>query len=201
MSDTATPQQMIEDDEMPLAPPTEGSTDTPPEGGLEFSSKMNFDLIKDAQSLGEPLPVGTYHFKLDKYEKRGKPNDDGQGPDPYYALSWKCQDPRFSGRMYWENVTWVRDVDFQAAMAGDAAARSKCLKRLVNMKDLQAACGFKGVGDYDVEKDFLDTMPEVKIQLKLVEKKDKDPRTGAWTVSTGQMKNDRVKYYPVMRQA
>jgi hypothetical protein len=69
------------------------------------------------------------------------------------------------------------------------------------MKDLQAACGFKGQGDYDVEKDFLDTMPEVKIQLKLVEKKDKNPTTGAWDVSTGQMKNDRVKYYPVMRQA
>jgi hypothetical protein len=150
--------------------------------------------------------VGTYHFKLVSYERKGKANDDGQGPDPFFSLKFECQDPRFPKRIVFDNVTWVRACDLAAARAGDPAAQDKCKRRLGKIKQLQKEAGFKPPPTYNVMTDFLDKQPEVKIQLSVKERmhKDEDPTSstfGKYVIKTGIMDNNVVKYIPVLRTA
>lgn len=189
----------VVDDEMPLAPPTEGDTNVSTE--VEISGEMDADIVATSTSMGEPIPAGTYHFKLKKYEQRGKPNDDGQGPDPNFSIQWECQDPRFANRLVFDIVTWVRPVDLQRRRMGDPDAIVKCKNRLGRMKDIQKAAGFAPQGTYDVKKDFLDKSPELKLQINVKEKKDKNPTTGKYDMPTGEMQNTIAKYLPLMRQA
>lgn len=189
----------VADDEMPLAPAVANGDDTVA-NEMNISGEMDADIVATGVEGGDPLPPGTYHFKLVSYEKVGKPNDDGQGADPYFAITYECQDPRFPKRKTFDNVTWVRPFDLAGARAGDPAAQEKCKKRLGKIKALQTACGFKPSGKYDVMADFLDKQPEVKIQLSVKERMQKDANN-KYTVKTGIMDNNVVKYFPVMRTA
>jgi hypothetical protein len=179
------------DDEMPVAPPTEGSTEGAPQE-VEIDGAMTAEIVKEAVDMGEPIPVGTYHFKLESYRTGGKANDDGQGVDPYFNCQFTCLDPKYTNRKVFSIITWVRKVDFQA--------RLKCRNRLGNIKQLQEAAGFNPQGEYNVKSDFLDKSPEVKIQLGVRERKSLNPVTKKYDLPTGIQENFVVKFVPLLRR-
>jgi hypothetical protein len=199
MSDELNTTTTMVDDEMPAAPVHEGSDDVPFDT-IEVSGEMDASLIAEAVETGDALPHGMYPFKLLSFEKKGKINEDGKGPDPYFAITFECTDPKYLKRKVFDNVTWVRACDLAGARAQDPEAKEKCRKRLGKMKALQAACNFKPTGSYDVINDFLVKQPELKIQVGQKERKVKDA-AGKYTISTGRIDNDVIKYFPLQRTA
>lgn len=200
MSDTETIHNTFEDDEMPPAPPEEGSSDAP-SNEIEIGGSIDASMVETADDLNQPIPQGTYPFRLKSYTCGGKINDDGLGADPYFNVQWECLDPRFARRIVFDFITFVRDIDIQRANAGDPDARAKIKGRLARLKEVQKAAGYKPHGNYNVRTDFLDKQPELKLQLRIGEKKDKNPLTGKYDVPTGDKQNNIQKYLPMVRQA
>lgn len=188
------------DDEMPAAPAVEGSTDVA-NHTVAIDAEMDSGIVEQAIDLGQPVPIGVYHLRLVKYEVKGTPADDGQGPQPYFSCEFEIlNDPKFAGRKLFDNITWVRGIDRKKANMGDPEAQRTCQNRLGKIKQFQQEAGFKPAGTYNVQTDFLDKKPEVKAQVGVKERKQKDS-AGKYTISTGQMDNTIIKYLPVMKRA
>lgn len=182
------------DDELPSAP-----TGTSGEAlEVNFSTSFDASLLGDVPGMNDPIPAGTKHFRLDTWKKE---ND--KDSQPRFVFQWKCQEEPNTGRVLRDYVQWVDDATFQAAMdKGNIRyqeARDLIRKRLPRAKEIMSAAGYKPVGAFDFELDFLSQHPEVKIVVTVSDRKNKDEREmvdgasnpdfGKYTISTGQTQN------------
>lgn len=193
------------------APPVEGAT------AEASSGEGGADLFEGVSSMGDILPIGVYHFRLEKFEKGGggqTPEEakasgadvknthfgDGSPIDaqPFYTLQWVCQQEPYTGRIVYDFVGWVSALVVTKAREGDQVARKLLKDRLWKAKSVMEGCGYKPPSSFNLEADFLGTNPECKIQLGIQEKKVKDPSTGQYR-SSGEMKNKLIRYLPVNR--
>lgn len=188
---------MSEDYDIPEAPAGASA-----EAAASIDSGAVAGMFDGVPDLGEPIPIGTYHFRLAKYaQKWTSPTEEekakGGLPEPYYAVEWHCQQEPHVGRIHFENIPWVRKEMVTAAAAGDPNARKYLNNRLPRAKNIMEAAGFKPTGNFDFETDFLALNPEIKIQLGLQAAKTKDA-SGKY-VETGSFRNKTVRYYPLHR--
>lgn len=151
--------------------------------------------------MGDVMPAGTYHFRLEKYTEQAY--EDG----PVYSLQWRCQQEPHTGRVAFSNCPWPKAEDIKLANDPNAPAgpRQEAQKRvndrLVVSKAIQEAAGIKpGTMPF---KQFLNTNPELFLQLGVTEKKE---RTGQFDAKnqpifkgTGEQKNKVQKYVPLVR--
>lgn len=160
---------------------------SPPQGEVRaIEDEIDAAAFTDVPKMGEAIPVGTYHFRLEKFEERWKDKDDkgNEIPEaernPYFALQWKCQQEPYTGRVVFDNVPWVRQKDVQDAASQDSPRRAEARKllnnRLPKAKEIMEAAGFldAGRGKFNF-KAFLGTNPEMKLQLKVKERQSKGP--------------------------
>jgi hypothetical protein len=178
---------MAFEDELPQAPT--GGTQTEV---VDFGSEIDASAFDGVGKLGDAIPAGTYHFRLDTQTK-GK-NKNG----PYYSIQWKCQEEPYVGRIAFDTITWLDQETLGALKAGPSNpgfsnAKSTANSRLVRANSLMEAAGMKPVGNFNFET-WLNTHPEVKLTLSLREKKLKDDKSGEYTVPTGEMQNNVSKY-------
>lgn len=165
----------------------------------ELSGTFDESLLDDVPDLNEPIPKGTWHFRLDQYFVNYNEATDRNGEvlwpekQPDLGLLWKCQEEPHTGRSFIDNVRWVTPDVFEKASQGDPAARELIRVRLPGAKALLKGCDFKLAGK-DFFKDFLDQHPETRITISVKEKKR---REGDQFVGTGEMKNGIVKYVPL----
>lgn len=154
---------------------------SPPSGAAAegFDDSFDASLLADVPKMGDALPVGTYDFRLEKFEESWKTKEyDKQGNErdlpqsdwqPYYKLQWKCQQEPHTGRMVFENCPWVRPQDVSDANTESprkAEARKLINSRMPRAKEIMEAAGFTPTGSFGF-KQFLATNPEMKLQLKL----------------------------------
>lgn len=186
------------DDEVPEAP-------VAAEGDAPVSGFMDAAAMEDVPLMGEPFPVGTYHFRLDSYtESWFEPSVEdvekyaGLARQPQFQLHWSCQQEPHTGRVYMDFMPWVTEECVKAAVGGNPLAKELVKKRLFAAKTLMLACGFKPVGAFDFKGDFLGANPEVRIQLSVREAKT---RVDGKLQPTGEMRNRTVKYVSLQRPA
>lgn len=195
----ATTAQTLPDDELP----------SPPQGGeapqIEVDGGFDAADMTAVPKLGEPLPVGTYHFRCESFDQAEndadptKPDEARLGKQPYFQVRWTCQQEPYTGRVFIDFVSWVNQATFAAARSGDKAAQKIIASRLPAAKEIMEKAAFKPVGRSDF-KAFLATNPELKIQLGVRERKSRNKANGQ-LISTGEMVNSRVKYLPLNRPA
>ncbi len=184
---------------------------SPPEGQAvpEIDDVIDASLFGDVPKMGDAIPAGTYAFRLEKYEEGWSSTDYKTGrtlsdeeKQPYFSLQWKCQQEPHVGRVVFDIVTWVKTSDVKAANDPQnprrGEARSILNKRLPKAKAIMEAAGFVPTGQFGF-KQFLATNPELKLQLKLKEKQDKQPN-GTWK-GNGDYTNDVQKYLSLHRPA
>lgn len=196
-------------DDMPAAPGAATGTAT----AVEVDGGADPSMFEGVATMGEVIPIGTYHFRLDRYTEGvgGFKDDHGQPttryfgdgspiPDqPYFNLLFVCQQEPHTGRVFADFAPWVSKEVRTKAAAGDAIARELLKDRLWKIKSIMEAAGFKPAGNFDLKRDFLAEHPEVKIQLGLTEGKSKDA-TGKYVVD-GSQRNKSIKYLPLFRPA
>lgn len=188
------------DDELPLPPSEVG---VPEEAS--FSADFDGGLLGEVPGLSDPIPAGVKHFRLDSYKKTI--DKDGQ---PRFDAQWKCQEEPNVGRVLFDFIGWVdgktQAVAKDPSNLGCKEARALINKRMPRAKEIMAAAGFKPVGNFNFETDFLATHPEVKIPVTISERKNKDDREtlsdgnrnpdfGKYTIKTGQMQNGMPNTY------
>lgn len=198
MSDNVATANPAMDDELehsiPTAPPVgAGATQ---EVSMADVSAEDFNEVSE---LGEPIPVGTYHFRLDSYTtaktevRTNEQTGMTEGGEPYYSLLWKCQEEPFVGRVVPDNVPWVKLEDLEAARRGDPTAKAKLVRRLPRAKTIMKTLGWTGTF-----LDFLATNPELRLTLGLQEAKEKGP--GGKLIPTGNFRNKISRYLPLVRR-
>lgn len=200
-----TPNAAI-DDEMPEVPLGQEEKIVAPIDGTFDGS-----LLDAVPGMGEAIPVGTYHFRLEKYSEgwnepqkdpgtglAKNPDEAKFGAQPYFNLQWSCQQEPHTGRSVMEFAGWCTPEVFKAASAGDKAARKIVNGRLYVIKDVLAAAGLKAMGNLDI-KAFLADHPEVKLQVGLQEGKTKNNK-GEY-VKDGSMRNKVLKHVSLTRPA
>jgi hypothetical protein len=204
------------------APPDAGSvpagapaaTGTSPQP--EIDGSIESDAFEGVATMGESLPMGTYHVRLDKYtegwnnEDERVDNQDKNSPPlkfsdgevvgklPYFTLEWIVQQEPHTGRRYSEFAPWVTPTILQKAKAGDHVARQLLKDRLWKMKSIMAAANYNPHGPYNIKTDFFARHPEVKVQLGL--KAGKSKINGQW-VEDGSQQNKTIRYLPLNRPA
>lgn len=187
------------EDEMPEVPQTAPGTVQAEAGDIDAG------IYDDVPKMGEPLPKGTYHFRLDSYTQgTGEAEKDdpfGFGAQPYFQIIWSCQQEPFVGRSFMDFAPWITPAVARAAVGPNsdpkvAAARSLINKRLWKSKAIVEAAGLKPTGSFSF-KNFLDTNPEVKIQLAVKERKEK-ASDGTYK-GTGIQGNSAAAYLPLHR--
>lgn len=213
MSTTQNVPSVVADDELP-APPAVAQQAAGDQPAVEVSGEVSSDVF-DLVTGQEPLPQGTYVFRLDEYRTRmddaPKADEDpfGFGGQPAFMVFNACQQEPHVGHNFMEYVTWCTPEVFAAAMGPKDHPKTQAARKLVNSrlwkaKDILEGAGFKPSGKFDF-KAFMDTHPEYKIQLKVVEKKAKTGRVDAQGnkiyEKTGQNVNQSVKYFPLNRPA
>jgi hypothetical protein len=153
------------EDELPQAPA--GGTS----GGdvAVTMASVPADMYDAVPKMGDVMPAGTFHFRLDRYSKVSY--EDG----PVYSLTWRCQEEPHTGRVVFANCPWPKASDVALANDPDAPkgaraeAQKEVSKRLVVSKAIQEAAGIRP-GSMDFEE-FLGTNPEVKITERVTGKK------------------------------
>lgn len=197
MSDTTIPAF---DDEVAAIPsPTPGG-----EAPAVVDGSFDASLLDGVSLVGEVIPVGTYIFRLDRfYENFNEPNDDKYkelGSQPGFGLLWICQQEPHTGKTFMDNCPFINARTREAAAGGDVTALELVRNRLPRAKSIMKAAGYQPKGKFDF-KDFLSSHPEIKIQLKIQEKKMKDPGAPGKYKGTGSMANAAEKYLPLQRPA
>jgi hypothetical protein len=194
-------------DELPSPPASEGTV-----GDLQtqpIDDQLDASLLTDVPKMGEPMPIGTYVFRMDSFKEQWTDKDWKTGLDlteeqkqPYYALTWKCQQEPHVGRVVFENVPWVKGSDARDANSQTsprrAEARSILNNRLPRAKELMQAAGFTPSGQFGF-KDFLASNPEMKLVLKQKERQAKGP-DGKFK-GTGEWSNEVTKHLSLHRPA
>ena len=189
----------VVDDEMP-APPVAGDV---PQG--EIASEVTGDIFAGVAELGEAMPKGTYHFRLDKtflnWNSPEKGSDEERlGAQPNYGILWSCQQEPHTGKTFMDSCPWVNKGTLDAAAKGDGFAQQVLRKRLVRAKAIIVATGYPMSSGFSIDA-FFAAHPEVKILLGVQEKKQKDPGNPGKYVGTGQMVNNSLKYISVSKPA
>lgn len=192
-------------DDMPAAP-----AGTPGEA-VPVDSSGDATMFDGVPTMGEAIPIGTYHFRLEKYSSGLSKVEESPGvaklfsdgtkiPDqPWYQLQWSCQQEPHTGRVFTDFCPWVDKVGRAKAATGDVGGQLLLKDRLWKAKSILEAAGYKPSGSFDIEKDFFGQHPEVKVQLGLQTGKTKDA-TGKY-VEDGSMRNKAVKYLSLTRPA
>ena len=176
---------------------------TPPAAGEETAVEqvvgaMDAADLTDVREMGEVIPAGTYHFRLDKYNTGwSEPRDSTKngyisgeetlGKQPWFQLFWKAQVEPHVGRVFTDFCPFVNQETFKAARQGNPVARQILQDRLWKLKSIMSASGMKPSGSFDAIA-FLDSHPEVKIVTGIGENKQ-----------TKEQQNRAVKYLPLMR--
>lgn len=189
---------VFDDEVVALPSPAAGAEAAAVDGGFDAS------LLEGVGLVGEVIPVGTYAFRLDRfYENFNEPNDEKYkelGAQPGFGLLWICQQEPHTGKTFMDNCPFVNSKTREAAKAGEQVALELVRNRLPRAKSIMQAAGYKPSGKFDF-KDFLSSHPEIKIQLKIQEKKMKDPGNPGKYKGTGSMTNAAEKYLPLQRPA
>lgn len=198
--------QVDETDEIPSPPAPD------PLAGHDAGSEATFDdsfdagLLGDVPKRGDPIPIGTYHFRLAEFKKMQTASGKNQG-QPYFALQWKCQEAPYEGRVVFENVPWVSVADVRDASDPTSPRRSEAKsiinKRMPAAKEIMEAASFKPTGQFGFAE-FLASHPEMKLQLKLKERQSKTGTKADGTPEykgTGEMGNEVQKHIPLARPA
>lgn len=199
-----TEEQIIDDSEMPAAPVESAAA-------VEVNGEVDASLFDIVPVTGDSMPVGTYHFRLDRYTtgesepNLKKPERDRFGKQPYFMLVWICQQEPHTGRIIPpEYCGWCTPAVFKAAMEGDSTARTMVAERLQTAKDVTAAAGMKIVGNFNFVE-FLGTNPECKLQLGLADANTDSGKVGAdgkkVYVKTGMKTNKVLKHISLTRPA
>lgn len=178
---------MAFEDELPSAP--QGST-------AAIDDEIDASAFAGVGKLGDTMPKGTYHFRLDSFEERV--NENG----PNFSLQWKCQEEPYTGRVVFDTITWVTKETLAAAAAGDNVAKATIGQRLVRANSLMEAAGFRPMGKFGF-KSFLSTNPEVKLTIGIQERKSDTGKVDAKGkkvyAGTGEMGNNVVRYLSLQR--
>ena len=195
---------IIDDAElMPVAP----ATDAPQ---AEVDGTFDGSLLAGVANLGEAIPMGTYHFRLDGYTTGWSkpdvkyPDEARFGNQPYFMLNWSCQEEPHTGRSPGpEFCGWCSKEVFQAAAGGDRTAMRMVNSKLVVAKDVLAGADLKSAGTMDF-KSFLATNPEMRLQLGLQPGKTAtgkiDSKSGKKEyVADGSMRNRILKHVSLTR--
>lgn len=188
------------DDELPMPPTGTAVAEDTGVAEADFSGEANASDFAEVPGMNEPIPQGTYHYRLHSYKK--VVDKDGQ---PRFDSQWSCQQEPHTGRRLMDFIGWVSAETFAAARAGDAAAKDIVKKRLPRAKELMAAAGYKPVGAFNFETDFLATNPEVKIPTTVTQRMNKDeraevdgqpnPNFGKYKIPTGINQNGLPNSY------
>lgn len=196
---------MTTDDELPQPPAGPevemGGDGKRPE--VSFIAEMTADLLDDVPGMNEPIPQGTYIYRLKSFVK--ETDKDNQ---PRYMVQWSCQQEPNTGRILRDYIQWVDEATMaQAADRGHIRhkeAKEIIRKRLPRAKELMKVAGFKPVGKFNFDE-FLSSSPEVKIPTTITERKEKDTREtvnggpnpdfGKYTISTGDKQNGLPNAY------
>lgn len=196
-------------DAMPSAPGAGAAT-----APVAIDASGSAEMFEGVPEMGEAIPIGTYHFRLEKYYEGANPVTDGEGStktikqfndgtlvpnQPWFQLVFVCQQEPETGRQFSDFCPWVEKTVREKAMQGDSVAQAVLKDRLWKAKSILAAAGYKPTGPFDLKKDVFDTHPEVKVQLGLQPNKVKDA-TGKY-VPDGGMTNKALKYLPLARPA
>jgi hypothetical protein len=182
---------------------------SPPLASQPIDDTLDPTLLTDVPKMGEAIPVGTYAFRLDSFTENWTTKDYKTNQElapeeqqPYYALQWKCQQEPHVGRVVFENVPWVRREDTKAASNPSDPRRADARKilnnRLPRAKEIMEAAGFTPSAGMSF-KQFLQTNPEIKLQLKLKERQSKG-QDGKWH-GTGDWQNEVQKHISLHRPA
>lgn len=198
------------DDEMPQAP--QGTAQAA--GAVpvkDFGGEIETSVYEKVPEMGEPIPVGTYHFRLDRYSTGWNPSpkveDDpyGFGAQPYFMIFFVCQQEPETGRVFVDFCPWVSDEVARMAAGPETDPRTSTAQKLVNDrvwkgKAIAEAANYRPPegGRFNV-KTFFATNPELKIQLGQAEKKEKQKNPDGTTkyVGTGKQQNKALAYLPL----
>lgn len=187
------------DDEVPAVPSIGGET-----AAVVVDGACDSSLLEGVGLVGEVIPVGTYAFRLDRFFENSNPPSDERykdlGDQPGFGLLWVCQQEPHTGKTFMDNCPWVNQVTREAAVGGNAVALELVRNRLPRAKSIMKAAGFVPSGRFDI-KNFFSAHPEIKIQLKIQEKKMKDPANVGKYINTGSMTNAAEKYLPLQKPA
>lgn len=206
MSDFIDPQDMPQ-------PPSAMPAGENAAADASFDSSASMDDFKDVPKMGEAMPMGTYHFRLEKVTKGAGENHDPKkgeqpmkygdgtdvGPLPYYMVEWICQQEPYVGRRFGDFAPWVPAGCFGKAKSGDQVARTLLKDRLWKIKAIMESCNFAPPAGFNVETDFFAQHPECKIQLGTQPGKAKNAE-GKY-VEDGSQKNKSIRYIPLNRPA
>lgn len=193
-------------DDMPAAPGVGGTTE------VEVSGEGVAGMFDDVPEMGEAIPMGTYHFRLERYSSgasavkvdnklesspRKRFADGTEIPDqPWFQLFWSCQQEPHTGRVFTDFMPWVSLEVVSKAAAGDTEAIAIRKDRLWKAKAVCKAAGFGVAGNFNIKTDFLDVHPELKIQVGLEAGKTK---VNGKYVADGSQRNKPIKYLSLSR--
>lgn len=193
-------------DDMPAAPGVPAGTAVP------VDSSGDADMFEGVPTMGEALPIGTYHFRLEKVSSGANKVEESAGvaklysngnkisDQPWYMLQWVCQQEPHTGRQFGDFCPWVNKECRDLAKTGDVNAQILLKDRLWKAKAVLEAAGYKPSGAFDIDKDFFSTHPEVKIQLGIQPGKTKDPVSKKY-IEDGSTQNKAIKYLSLTRPA
>lgn len=174
----------LDDDVLPQAPASTGQA-APVE-----TADVDASVYDSVAKMGDVIPAGTFHFRLDSWQKANY--EDG----PVYSITWRCQEEPHTGRVVFSNCPWPKREDIDAAKnpthPDRVGAQQRVSQRLVTAKELQTKAGVKP-GTMPFEE-FLNTHPEMKLQISVTAKKERQPDGSFKNAESGEMKNKIQKY-------
>lgn len=189
-------------DEMPSAPVAESHEEGGETTAQPIDVPVEASIFDAVPKMGEALPIGTYHMRGELNAegftdfKDGTPQEVRDfGKQPYYQVLWKVQQEPLVGRGFMDFVPYVNEETARAAAQGNSTARGIVNDRLWKAKMILEGAGYKPSGAFSF-REFLLTNPEMKIQLKVVPRKQKDA-SGKY-VATGENGNQAVHYIPLV---
>jgi hypothetical protein len=188
----------VVDDEMP-APPTNGEVTNE-----KVATAVPDDLFEGVGELGEVLPKGTYHFRLDQtflnwHTPKAGSEEERFGPQPNYGILWSVQQEPHVGKTFMDSCPWVNSRTIEAAASGDPVAKNVLRRRLVRAKAIIKAAEYPMSG-LNIEA-FFAAHPEIKILVGISERKMKDPANAGKYIGTGQQVNSALKYISLRKPA
>lgn len=185
------------EDEMPAPPPASDEVkEVVIDGVVEASD------FQDVPKFGDVLPLGTYHFRLERFTESEQeafedatPEEKLFGNQPQFMVSWVCQQEPHTGLQFLDFVPWVNEEVKEAAKDGNSVARGIYRRRLSRAKSIMEAAEFKPTGTFNF-KEFLGWHPEIKIQVGLRSRKQK---VDGQLKDTGQKMNFAIQYLSLRR--
>lgn len=185
-------------------PPPPASDDSVNDEAVVISGEVASSMFDSVPKMGELIPVGAYHFRLEKYfEQIGDVSEDAPeavkayGKQPFFNIIWVCQQEPHTGMRYSERVGWCTPQVFADAAAGSPTARDMVRRALVNAKSILDATGYVVGPSFNI-KDFFATHPETRNQVGV---KGKQTKVDGKFKQTGEQQNFTIKHTSLRRPA